>query len=695
MTALLLAALLAQTAEVPRVVIAPDGKVRFQFYDPFATRVTVAGEFNGWNPEATAMRRGDTGVWTVDLALEPGRHEYKFVIDGQWEGGENRRATIVRGKGGVLEVLPDVPTFNTPYNSRIFFGGRAYAAAVMRKVNPDEVTDTGRWRLAPLEYDMAFRMRFSAGDRVTGFAELNMNREEDRFQFFFDEGEAVYAADDLQVFLWRRRRAVDFDHPLRFLDGHRDTLDDEIRMTGEERPAAHRFGRQFDRIRRNPSDNDFSFVRSGFQGAYVEWAPGDWFVQAFGADHIIYPTDMWGVRTARRFLGGAARIGATAVWRNEARGLIAAPNGGNSVPQRQTFVDTDGGVFNFPPGASGDGANDFPNYDMLALLDPDGPNRDAWYGLDASVEGPAGLVYLEAARHKKEWAFVAWEDGDGLRPGGNAFFNTSSILPGEFLVGGEGATQTVLLGGVWRPWDALAAEVSWRFDDASELVLDTGGTLVRVQPEQNTYAARLRYRGEVFEYAIEGARVQARRFPQTFLEASFDDLSFQDVRLVGVFDETRFRHRLRWRPWERLEVDLAQIFRRYDVLASRLETNEMRGAISIGFTNRLRGVAFGRLKFYNLPRALTAQPGNARRFFAPGFHLFFAVSPHITLSGGFGVDLRLDEDVEEGRLFFLREALARAQRPGTATTHTLDQILAAEEILENEVRFELKLDAVF
>jgi hypothetical protein len=48
-----------------------------------AKRVTLAGEFNGWDREGLPMeRRGD--AWVASADLEPGRHPYKFVVDGEW-----------------------------------------------------------------------------------------------------------------------------------------------------------------------------------------------------------------------------------------------------------------------------------------------------------------------------------------------------------------------------------------------------------------------------------------------------------------------------------------------------------------------------------------------------------------------------------------------------------------------------------
>ncbi len=57
---------------------------RFEFKAATARDVCIAGSFNDWHPLATPMIRLDDGRWVKELALPPGRHEYLFVVDGQW-----------------------------------------------------------------------------------------------------------------------------------------------------------------------------------------------------------------------------------------------------------------------------------------------------------------------------------------------------------------------------------------------------------------------------------------------------------------------------------------------------------------------------------------------------------------------------------------------------------------------------------
>lgn len=64
---------------------APQVFVRLVLLQPGARSVSVAGDFNGWNPAHTPLERSDGGMWTATIPLKPGRYQYMFVIDGkQW-----------------------------------------------------------------------------------------------------------------------------------------------------------------------------------------------------------------------------------------------------------------------------------------------------------------------------------------------------------------------------------------------------------------------------------------------------------------------------------------------------------------------------------------------------------------------------------------------------------------------------------
>jgi hypothetical protein len=70
---------------IERVLIvakAPEPKTHFSFTPSKpAERVTIAGEFNNWDRNATAMKGPDrSGDYEVELPLKPGRHAYKFAV---------------------------------------------------------------------------------------------------------------------------------------------------------------------------------------------------------------------------------------------------------------------------------------------------------------------------------------------------------------------------------------------------------------------------------------------------------------------------------------------------------------------------------------------------------------------------------------------------------------------------------------
>ncbi|MEK9499459.1 glycoside hydrolase family 13 [Gaopeijia maritima] len=86
--------------------------VQFSLEAPGAQTVAVSGDFNEWSADAVMSDPDGDGVWTLRLPMDPGVHEYMFVIDGErWVTDPLAERTTDDGFGNrnaILAVsLPD------------------------------------------------------------------------------------------------------------------------------------------------------------------------------------------------------------------------------------------------------------------------------------------------------------------------------------------------------------------------------------------------------------------------------------------------------------------------------------------------------------------------------------------------------------------------------------------------------------
>ncbi len=62
----------------------PSVRVYFEYHDPDAKKVYVAGYFNDYSETAFPMTRDEEGFWYAERDLFETWHMYKFVVDGSW-----------------------------------------------------------------------------------------------------------------------------------------------------------------------------------------------------------------------------------------------------------------------------------------------------------------------------------------------------------------------------------------------------------------------------------------------------------------------------------------------------------------------------------------------------------------------------------------------------------------------------------
>jgi 1,4-alpha-glucan branching enzyme len=86
-----------------------EQEIILKYVSPTAREVKVAGNFNGWQPQATPLKNNGNGEWTVRLTLRAGHYEYRFVVDGHWVEDPHAAHRGPNPYGGFNSVLTVPP----------------------------------------------------------------------------------------------------------------------------------------------------------------------------------------------------------------------------------------------------------------------------------------------------------------------------------------------------------------------------------------------------------------------------------------------------------------------------------------------------------------------------------------------------------------------------------------------------------
>jgi 1,4-alpha-glucan branching enzyme len=82
-----------------------DSETIFHLDAPSAHQVLLAGNFTNWEKNAVKMIKGGGGIWHAKVPLKPGRHLYRFVVDGQWQNDPVRHEHVANPYGSSDTVL--------------------------------------------------------------------------------------------------------------------------------------------------------------------------------------------------------------------------------------------------------------------------------------------------------------------------------------------------------------------------------------------------------------------------------------------------------------------------------------------------------------------------------------------------------------------------------------------------------------
>ncbi|MDR2941189.1 MAG: isoamylase [Treponema sp.] len=77
----------------------------FKFYAPEGETITLAGDFNGWDPFMYELKEYPSGVYSLTLALPPGTHQYVFFHRGRRFADPNNPNRVYARDGSAASVI--------------------------------------------------------------------------------------------------------------------------------------------------------------------------------------------------------------------------------------------------------------------------------------------------------------------------------------------------------------------------------------------------------------------------------------------------------------------------------------------------------------------------------------------------------------------------------------------------------------
>jgi len=80
-------------------------RVTFSFESSDAKEVILMGDFNHWNAKKHPMKSNGNGMWNKSVMIPPGKYEYKFLVDRQWEEDPQNDQTRLNCFGTYNNVL--------------------------------------------------------------------------------------------------------------------------------------------------------------------------------------------------------------------------------------------------------------------------------------------------------------------------------------------------------------------------------------------------------------------------------------------------------------------------------------------------------------------------------------------------------------------------------------------------------------
>lgn len=103
-------------------ILKKSQKIRHRFVfepnDESYEKVQLAGNFNNWSPNGSEFQLNSAGKWEKEVLIDPGLHQYQFVVDGNWILDPANKDSVDNNIGGFnssLQIGLKDPSKNPPY----------------------------------------------------------------------------------------------------------------------------------------------------------------------------------------------------------------------------------------------------------------------------------------------------------------------------------------------------------------------------------------------------------------------------------------------------------------------------------------------------------------------------------------------------------------------------------------------------
>ena len=85
-----------------------EKEIQFEFYAPLALEVGLGGTFNSWEASKHKLRKDQEGRWRLAIKLKPGRYEYRYLVDGNWQNDQRSNVACVPNSFGTWNCVVEV-----------------------------------------------------------------------------------------------------------------------------------------------------------------------------------------------------------------------------------------------------------------------------------------------------------------------------------------------------------------------------------------------------------------------------------------------------------------------------------------------------------------------------------------------------------------------------------------------------------